>query len=106
MSLLSSEDDDLQLDVFDWQSELPQVMKSGGFDVVLGNPPYGASLTKVQAAYLSKAFTATTKDLDTYGLFMEQATDKTKPLGLVSMIVPTGWYSGPHRPKSFHQPAV
>jgi len=44
---------------------------------------------------------------------MEQATRKTKPLGLVSMIVPTGWYSGPkfsklrrfycnaHRPKSF-----
>ena len=95
MSLLSSENDELQLDVFDWQSELPQVMKSGGFDVVLGNPPYGASLTKEQAVYLSKAFTATTKDLDTYGLFMEQATAKTKPLGLVSMIVPTGWYSGP-----------
>lgn len=94
MSLLSSEDD-LQLDVFDWQSELPHVMKSGGFDVVLGNPPYGALLTKEQAAYLSQAFTATTKDLDTYGLFMEQATNKTKPLGLVSMIVPTGWYSGP-----------
>ena len=94
MSLLGA-DDDLQLDIFDWQSELPQAMKSGGFDVVLGNPPYGASLTEEQAAYLSKAFTATTKDLDTYGLFMEQATRKTKPLGLVSMIVPTGWYSGP-----------
>ncbi len=26
---------------------------------------------------------------------MEQATDKAKPLGFVSMIVPTGWYSGP-----------
>jgi hypothetical protein len=88
-------DDDLQLDTFDWESEFLQVMKSGGFDVILGNPPYGASLTSEQAAYLNKAFTATTKDLDTYGLFMEQATNKTKPLGLVSMIVPTGWYSGP-----------
>jgi hypothetical protein len=94
LSLLNS-DADLQLDTFDWQSEFPQAMKSGGFDVILGNPPYGASLTKEQAAYLSKAFTATPKDLDTYGLFMEQATNKTKPLGLVSMIVPTGWYSGP-----------
>jgi hypothetical protein len=94
LSLLSSEDD-LQLETFDWQSEFPQIMKSGGFDVIVGNPPYGASLTKEQAVYLSKAFTATTKDLDTFGLFMEQATNKTKPLGLVSMIVPTGWYSGP-----------
>jgi len=65
MSLLSSEDD-LQLDIFDWQSELPQAMKSGGFDVVLGNPPYGASLTKEQATYLSKAFTATTEFSSTY----------------------------------------
>jgi len=94
LSLLSSHDD-LQLETFDWQSEFPQVMKSGGFDVILGNPPYGASLTKEQAAYLSRAFTATPKDLDTYGLFLEQATNKTKPLGLISMIVPTGWYSGP-----------
>ncbi len=94
MSLLGSTED-LQLDIFDWQSELPQAMKSGGFDAVVGNPPYGASLTDEQAEYLSRAFTATTKDLDTYGLFMEQATNKTKPLGFVSMIVPTGWYSGP-----------
>ena len=93
MSLLR--DDDLQLDVFDWQSEFPDAMKNGGFDVVLGNPPYGASLTEVETEYLSKAFVATTKDLDTYGLFMEQAIYKTKSNGLVSMIVPTGWYSGP-----------
>jgi type I restriction-modification system DNA methylase subunit len=94
LSLLSA-GQELQLDSFDWQSELPQVMKSGGFDVILGNPPYGASLTDEEASYLSDAFIATTKDLDTYGLFMEQATNKTKPFGYVSMIVPTGWYSGP-----------
>jgi hypothetical protein len=93
MSLLG--EDDLQLDTFDWDSELPQVMKAGGFDVVLGNPPYGATLTEDQAAYLSQEFTATSKDLDTYGLFMEQAVRKSKPSGIVSMIVPTGWYSGP-----------
>jgi len=93
MSLLG--EDDLQLDTFDWDSELPQAMKAGGFDVVLGNPPYGATLTEAQAAYLTREFTATTKDLDTYGLFMEQAVRKSKPSGMVSMIVPTGWYSGP-----------
>ena len=25
---------------FDWQSAFPQVFAAGGFDVVLGNPPY------------------------------------------------------------------
>lgn len=93
MSLLG--DADLPLDIFDWHIELPQAMKQGGFDVVLGNPPYGATLTDAQIEYLSQAFQATTKDLDTYGLFIEQAVDKTRPKGLISMIVPTGWYSGP-----------
>jgi Alw26I/Eco31I/Esp3I family type II restriction m6 adenine DNA methyltransferase len=26
---------------FDWQKEFPQVFEKGGFDVVIGNPPYG-----------------------------------------------------------------
>lgn len=94
LSLLHS-GDDLELDAFDWQVEFPQAMNSGGFDVILGNPPYGASLTKQRDAILRKAFTTATKDLDTFGLFVEHAANKTKPQGYVSMIVPTGWYSGP-----------
>ena len=35
-SLLTSE--------FDWNKEFPDIMKNGGFDVVIGNPPYGATL--------------------------------------------------------------
>ena len=25
---------------FDWKKEFPEIMKAGGFDVVIGNPPY------------------------------------------------------------------
>ena len=25
---------------FDWKKEFPEIMKDGGFDVVIGNPPY------------------------------------------------------------------
>ncbi len=28
------------VNAFDWPQEFPQVMKAGGFDVVIGNPPY------------------------------------------------------------------
>ena len=38
--LAMSDDEKLRVNVFDWDSELPKIMKSGGFDVVMGNPPY------------------------------------------------------------------
>jgi len=29
-----------RINVFDWQTEFPEIMKMGGFDLVIGNPPY------------------------------------------------------------------
>jgi hypothetical protein len=37
--ILSPEEDDA-VNAFDWQVGFPEIMKSGGFHVVLGNPPY------------------------------------------------------------------
>jgi len=71
-----------------------QVMKDGGFDCVIGNPPYGALLLDTEADYLRSNYETATSELDTYGLFIEKAINLCKPQGRVSMIVPTGWYSG------------
>jgi hypothetical protein len=30
----------MRINVFDWQTEFPEIMQSGGFDAVIGNPPY------------------------------------------------------------------
>ncbi|MDD4205726.1 MAG: N-6 DNA methylase, partial [Candidatus Delongbacteria bacterium] len=38
---------------FDWAKEFPDIMKNGGFDVVIGNPPYGAKLTDEEKKYLN-----------------------------------------------------
>ncbi len=84
-----------RINVFDWEERFPKIMKGGGFDVVIGNPPYGALIGDADADYLQRKFEATTKDLDSYCLFMEQAIRLSKPDGRFSMIVPTGWYSGP-----------
>jgi len=39
MNLLDSEEM-YRINPFDWQKEFPEIMKQGGFDVVIGNPPY------------------------------------------------------------------
>ena len=39
---------------FDWQKEFPQVFERGGFDVVIGNPPYVSAPTQVASLEMAK----------------------------------------------------
>ena len=87
-------EEERKLNPMNFEDAFPEVMKRGGFDAIVGNPPYGAELTAVSEDYLRAKFKTATKDLDTYALFMEQVLKLTKPGGRISMIVPTGWYSG------------
>jgi type I restriction-modification system DNA methylase subunit len=41
---------------FNWQQEFPTVFEKGGFDVVIGNPPYGAKLDNETQNYLNKKY--------------------------------------------------
>jgi methylase of polypeptide subunit release factors len=35
-----TDDDRIKVNCFDWEKEFPLIFKTGGFDVVIGNPPY------------------------------------------------------------------
>ncbi len=39
---------------FKWREKFPEIMQRGGFDCVIGNPPYGAYLEESAKAYLNK----------------------------------------------------
>jgi hypothetical protein len=41
---------------FDWDRALPEIMAAGGFDVVIGNPPYNAALTREMEGYLQRGY--------------------------------------------------
>ncbi len=92
-SLLDTEEMQ-RVNAFDWQAEFPDIFKAGGFDAVIGNPPYGALLRKNEREYLRKKYIASINDLDTFALFMEKSVNLIRKSGKASMIVPTGWYSG------------
>lgn len=41
---------------FNWHKEFPEVFANGGFDVVIGNPPYGAILNLETQKYLTQKY--------------------------------------------------
>jgi hypothetical protein len=79
---------------FDWAAEFSNAMKAGGFDCIIGNPPYGAELSNDQKAYFHKLFTGESKSLDTYELFLLQSKRKLQRNGRISMIIPASWLTG------------
>jgi hypothetical protein len=91
-------EDLVRVHAFDWPVQFAPIMKAGGFDAVIGNPPYGADSGEESLAYLRQKYEAAGREADTYALFMEQSVKLSRPGGYVSMIVPTGWYSGARFP--------
>lgn len=72
---------------FNWQDEFPQVFAKGGFDVVIGNPPYGILITDSEKDYYTKNYPLTNYKINLYVLFVErmlQIFDK----GVVHFIIP------------------
>ena len=78
---------------FNWEDEFPQVFTKGGFDVVIGNPPYVRvqSLKEnyfSQTEFLEKTYVSATGKYDLYAIFMESSYNLINQFGLVSFILP------------------
>ncbi len=75
-----------KINVFDWQTAFPEIFKQGGFDCVIGNPPYGAELKKIEQTYLDTKYKI--GSTDTAALFLMQAKILLKNNGLNMYIIP------------------
>jgi hypothetical protein len=64
---------------------------AGGFDIVIGNPPYGAVLTELAKAAVGRAFKHQDYQLDTYLLFVERGIQLLRRNGIQSFIIPNTW---------------
>ncbi len=73
---------------FNWQKEFPEIFANGGFDVVIGNPPYGAELLIIQKTFLEKTYKTFEYQVNTYVLFYEKGLEITKRNGYLGFITP------------------
>ena len=62
-----------------------------GFDIVIGNPPYGAKITDVQKKYFTNNYQYQDYQLDSYLLFMEKSFSLAKKDGQIVLIIPNTW---------------
>lgn len=86
------EEERYRINVFDWQAAFPSIMKAGGFNVVIGNPPYGAYFHERDKKYLLSKYTHQTYQLDSYQLFLECSLRLLlREGGYYGMIVPNPW---------------
>ena len=73
---------------FKWEGQFKDVFDEGGFDVVIGNPPYGAELNANERKFMSKKFKFSGGYNNTALLFIEKSLDVLDKKGLFGMIVP------------------
>lgn len=78
---------DIDHTAFHWHVEFPRIMQNGGFDVIIGNPPY-IEYEKINSPYQAQNYqTLSTGNL--YALTMERSAQLLAAAGRFGMIVPS-----------------
>lgn len=80
----------LRINAFAWKTVFPKVMADGGFDAVIGNPPYifGEYHDAATKRHIQASFNTARGQYDTYWLFIEQGLKLCRKHGYFSLIVP------------------
>jgi len=88
------QDDRNQINVFDWKDGFPEIMKSGGFDAVIGNPPYVRiqGFPRTQINYLTKWYKSAKGNCDLYVSFVERGYDLLNSHGVLGKILPNKFF--------------
>ncbi|MFM6194573.1 MAG: Eco57I restriction-modification methylase domain-containing protein, partial [Planktothrix sp.] len=77
---------------FNWETEFPEVFAQGGFDVLIGNPPYvRQELLSPIKPYLKNHYQSYNGVADLYAYFYEKGLNILKPAGKLSYIVTNKW---------------
>jgi len=89
---LFDENEMFRINIFDWKNEFSEILENGGFDVVIGNPPYvrQETLGKLKE-YFQTHYQAYHGIADLYVYFIEKGVSLLKDGGYFSYIVANKW---------------
>jgi type I restriction-modification system DNA methylase subunit len=93
-----SRDEEKNLNPFDWNNEFSLVFINGGFDCVIGNPPYvfgrdwkALGISDLQKDYLGNKYKSSPYQLDMFSIFMEKSYLLGNTESYIGQIVPNVW---------------
>lgn len=76
---------------FLWHLWFFEVFENGGFDIVIGNPPYGLILQKSEKDIVKDIFVVHQGPFDSYKFFIEKGMQLLKNSGSLCYITPNTW---------------
>lgn len=76
---------------FKWREQFKRIMQKGGFSIIMGNPPYGASFTNAEKDFIKKAYKSASGRYDSFYYFIERSITLLKDGGLLGFITPDTW---------------
>ncbi len=98
LGLLGAEDR-YRINAFDWNAEFPAIMKAGGFDAVIGNPPYVRIQTMkewapIEVEHYKEAYKSASKgNYDLYVVFVERGLFLLNKNGRLGFILPHKFFN-------------
>jgi adenine-specific DNA-methyltransferase len=91
------EEERARVNAFDWKAAFPEVFAQGGFDVVVGNPPYIHSRSdqfdEYEKSYYFRSYKVAEYQINTFAMFLEKGFTLLRPNGLLGVIIPNYWLS-------------
>ena len=87
---LNAIDPSANKDFFLWHTWFKDIFDNGGFDIVIGNPPYVSSkeIPEIDKYEYKRHYSLAKKQFDLYSLFIERGRKLAKTEGILSLIIP------------------
>lgn len=83
------DDKDLAGDkAFKWEEEFKDIMINGGFDIIIGNPPWSAKISVEMNKIATEKYKLSTKNINLCSLFVLAGLEKLKPGGIFGFLLP------------------
>ena len=96
---LDDEETIFRINAFDWDRAFPAIMQAGGFDAVIGNPPYVRIQTMKEWApkdveyYKERYISASKGNYDIYVVFVEKGLSLLNKNGTMGYILPHKFFN-------------